>query len=266
MSSNMTSKRIAPSITRKSFNCPVCGTLADQTWFGAHARRVDNNGVPKLMAAKELKKRHDAHVQETIDDNVAASRQPSLRRNDDGIYCYDELANIHVSRCDSCSEVTIWLHDTVFYPPTHHEFEPNPDLSDNVKADFKKAREIVGFSPRGAAALLRVCVQNLCIHLKKPGKNLNEAIGSLVADGLPKNIQKALDLVRVTGDKAVPPGELDLKDDRATAEKLFGLINMIAYDQITQPKDVKAMYDNLPEGAKKQIKKRDGNEPQDTKS
>lgn len=262
----MPTKHVAPSIDRKRFSCPVCGTLADQTWFDAHARRVDNNDVPKLTTVEKLKKRRNTPVPATIDDKVVASGQPFLWRNDDGIYCYDELFNIHVSRCDSCSAITVWRYDTAIYPPTRYQIEPNPDLPDNIKADFKKAREILGLSPCGATALLRGCVQNLCIHLKKPGMNLNEAIGSLVADGLPKNIQKALDIVRVTGNEAVHPGELDVKDDRATADKLFGLINMIAYDQITQPKDVKAMFDNLPENAKKQIQERDRNKPQDTKS
>ncbi len=60
------------------------------------------------------------------------------------------------------------------------------------------------------------------------------------------------------GNNAVHPGELDLKDDRATAVKLFDLINMIADNQITQPNAVKKMFEEkIPDGAKDKIARRD---------
>lgn len=69
--------------------------------------------------------------------------------------------------------------------------------------------------------------------------------------------QKALDVGRVIGNNAVHPGQIDLKDDRATAEKLFGLVNLIADIMVTQPKHIDAMFQGLPEGARKAIEKRD---------
>ena len=48
------------------------------------------------------------------------------------------------------------------------------------------------------------------------------------------------------GNNAVHPGTLDLRDDSATAEKLFGLVNLIAEIMISQPKRVAEMYDSLP--------------------
>ena len=54
------------------------------------------------------------------------------------------------------------------------------------------------------------------------------------------------------------PGTLDLKDDRDTAGKLFALVNRIAYDMITHPKEVDALFDTkLSQGQKDQIAKRD---------
>jgi hypothetical protein len=56
----------------------------------------------------------------------------------------------------------------------------------------------------------------------------------------------------------VHPGQLDLKDDRTTAAKLFDLVNRIAQDTITHPKELNVLYDQtLPQSAKDQIAKRD---------
>jgi len=49
-----------------------------------------------------------------------------------------------------------------------------------------------------------------------------------------------------------------LKDDRVTAEKLFGLVNIIAEVMISQPKHIDAMFEGLPERAREAIEKRDG--------
>jgi len=125
------------------------------------------------------------------------------------------------------------------------------------KVDFIETMKIVDISPRGSAALLRLCIQKLCEHLEKKGDNLNADIANLVKDGLDARIQKALDIVRVVGNNAVHPGQIDLTDDKDIASKLFRLINMIADSMITQPKHVDEFYDLLPESSKTQIKKRD---------
>jgi hypothetical protein len=70
-------------------------------------------------------------------------------------------------------------------------------------------------------------------------------------------LQKALDVVRVIGNQAVHPGVMDLKDKRETAGKLFELINLIAHDRITYPKEVDALYSSLPAPQIAQITKRD---------
>lgn len=83
-------------------------------------------------------------------------------------------------------------------------------------------------------------------------------ITALVKKGLDVRVQRALDVVRVIGNNAVHPGHIDLRDDRAAAEKLFGLVNLIAERMISQPKHVQELYESLPEGARKAIEKRNG--------
>ena len=88
-----------------------------------------------------------------------------------------------------------------------------------------ESRTILDLSPRGAAALLRLCIQKLCKQLGQPGKNINDDIAALVKAGLDPKIQKALDIVRVIGNECVHPGTMDLRDDREIAAKLFVLVN-----------------------------------------
>jgi len=114
-------------------------------------------------------------------------------------------------------------------------------------------------SPRGAAALLRLCIQKLCKNLGEPGSNINTDIASLVKKGLPEKVQKSLDIVRVVGNNAVHPGQIDLNDDPTAATRLFGLVNLIADVMITQPKHVDDIFNEIvPQALKDQIAKRDG--------
>ena len=72
-------------------------------------------------------------------------------------------------------------------------------------------------------ALLRLALQKLCKELGEGGKDINSDIANLVKKGLRPSIQKALDIVRVTGNESIHPGVLDMKDNRDVALKLLSL-------------------------------------------
>ena len=135
--------------------------------------------------------------------------------------------------------------------------QPSTDMPPDVVDDFNEAREVLAKSPRSAAAILRLAIQKLCKHLGQPGENINKDIGGLVKAGLPPRIQQALDIVRVIGNNAVHPGELDLRDDQQTALALFGLVNFIVEEMITRPREIDEIYNKLPSGVLEQITRRD---------
>ena len=143
------------------------------------------------------------------------------------------------------------------YPDSSPAPFPNPDLPDDIKADYEEARTIISRSPRGACALLRLCVQKLCGFLGESGKDINADIAALVKKGLNPKIQKSLDIVRVIGNEAVHPGQIDLRDQPATATQLCSLLNVIADAMITQPKVIESLYAGLPETKLQQIEQRD---------
>ena len=69
-------------------------------------------------------------------------------------------------------------------------------------------------------------------------KNLSDNIQLLVKAGLQSDIHKALDIVRVIGNNAVHPGQIDV-DSMETASKLFRLVNLIVQQVITEPKEIR---------------------------
>lgn len=170
----------------------------------------------------------------------------------------NHIEGLMAAHCTHCGQYSAWIDGTMIYPGEIPVQPPNQDLPDEIKEDYLEAANIVNQSPRGAAALLRLSIEKLVDHLEAKGKDLNAKIGDLVSKGLNPKIQKALDVVRFIGNEAVHPGQIDLNDNPETALALFRLVNVIADDMITKPKEVDSLYDTLvPESHKNGISKRD---------
>ncbi|PKH52430.1 hypothetical protein CXF68_17790 [Tenacibaculum sp. Bg11-29] len=218
-------KYTIPELNKKSFHCPHCGVLSEQTWS---SRGVVGNYIQNQPNGK----------------NVVSSYP---------------LENTMVAKCKHCNLFSLWHNGKMVYPLTGNVEMANVDLPDDIKNDYNEAKDIVNISPRGAAALLRLAIQKLCIHLGEKGKNINDDIASLVKKGLPQTMQQALDSVRVVGNNAVHPGTIDLNDKKDIAHALFGFVNIICEVLISQPKKIQEFYEkNVPEGAKNGIERRDG--------
>lgn len=170
------------------------------------------------------------------------------------------VSGLQFSRCAHCEELSYWYNEAMIIPseapvPVHHLDFPPACVN-----EYNEARDIVARSPRAAAALLRLCVQKLMIEIGEKGKNINDDIGSLVAKGLPPEIQQALDYCRVIGNNAVHPGEIELSDNPEITFSLFEMLNFIVEDRISRPKRIAELYKTLPEGALKAVIKRDDKE------
>lgn len=209
---------VAPEFGLDAFNCPFCNAFAHQQWRYLYYTYWDG-----------IKKRGEEN--------------PKIK--------------ILTSTCLKCKNEAIWISKIMMYPDHSGIEHPNEDLDDAIKEDYLEAASILQKSPRGAAALLRLAVQKLCKQLGESGKNINNDIASLVKKGLPEEVQQSLDVVRVIGNEAVHPGELDLKDDIKTAKDLFDLVNFIADEMITRRKKRDELFNKLPQEKKDAIKERD---------
>jgi hypothetical protein len=148
--------------------------------------------------------------------------------------------------------VLIWPFSSALAPL------PHVDMPNDAKALYEEARGILERSPRGATALLRVAAEHLLGSLGHAGKTMDDGIAALVRDGLPVRVQRAFDTLRLTGNNAVHPGQIDVDDNRDMARALFGLLNYIVEQRITQPKELDAIYGTLPEEKRERIDHRDG--------
>jgi hypothetical protein len=164
---------------------------------------------------------------------------------------------LKIGTCQHCNKNTVWVNDKMFFPDTGNAPFPNSEMPDSVLKLYTEASAISSKSPRGAAALLRLSIQVLCKELGEEGKNINTDIGNLVKKGLPNIVQQSLDIVRVTGNDAVHPGQVDT-DNSETVGQLFDLVNIIIEYMIALPKKVSGIYTSLPADKVKGINDRDG--------
>lgn len=172
---------------------------------------------------------------------------------------FGNIEDTKVAFCSHCNKRSLWVNDRMVNPLMISVEEPNNDLGRDIISDYREAASILSLSPRGSAAILRLAIQKLCKKLGYSGKNINDDIAAMVDKGLNKTVQEALDIMRVVGNNAVHPGELDIKDDKDTASHLFKLINFIAESMISNPNKITGLYNSLvPQKAKDAIQKRDG--------
>lgn len=258
-------KRVSPSIFTTAFSCPHCGAFANQAWSMVFTQPNDSNNVTPFLIRPGSAKDLDLSEFKTAAEREhvmawaekMALGEPFLDKVGTWPNALQRVQNVNISSCFNCKKQALWVQTEMVYPQYIDASPANPDMSADIRRDYEEACAILGYSPRGAAALARLSIQKLCKELGKPGKNINDDIGALVADGLDKRIQQALDVVRVVGNQAVHPGQIDLRDDRSTAEMLLRLVNMIIDRLVSEPKHILELYNNLPEGALKGIEDRD---------
>ncbi len=220
-------KYTAPYFHKDAFNCPHCGAFSYMEWF-------------------EIKKYY-------------------------GPLNIHPLPNAYkYALCSHCKQISLWkpCEDSVLggmlYPDVGSAPLPAEDMPDDVKKDYEEAARIFIKSPRGAAALLRLGLQKLCIHLGEEGKNINTDIRSLVKkEVLSGQVVKVADTLRITGNNAVHPGQISDEDFDRAAGKMFDLINALVEETITKPKMWNNLYEQMPENARNAAEAQDKKNLQD---
>lgn len=241
-----------PKYESNKFQCPHCNTVAIQEWFDAHkAGSITNRVINNLYL--DYRSRVRDYTQAAILEFLSEIKNPFQFR----IYQFVPKG-FSIATCASCEEFTLWVNEEIIYPKKTTVPPPNKDLDEDIKALYFEASTILLDSPKGSTALLRLALQKLLKQVGGSGKNINKDIKDLVADNLSVQMQQALDLLRVVGNNAVHPGQIDLDDNIDIARKLFDILNYIAYELITKPKELEELYaDLIPPDTQEHIKQRD---------
>jgi Domain of unknown function (DUF4145) len=214
----MNSQNFEPQLGAESFSCPHCNAVAHQDWYSLFLKQENATDVVVLtLEALMLAKGNETdQFLERLKDNVLAYEYQEHPRT-----LKVKLLNLHVSRCYNCKGFTVWVRDRLVFPIRGDELpeivevdfreiaedvqapaediqqsekdvqEPADDV-DESSEDFEEAAAVLNKSPRAAAALMRICIQNMMPLLKETGKNLDENISSLVRKGLEVEIQQAM--------------------------------------------------------------------------
>lgn len=224
-------KYIAPEIDLNIFTCPICNSISGQKWK-TWELFCNSGDTYELFTPNFFPINFDGEEQRKIVDRLK------------------------LSTCDACKEYHIWLNDKMIFPVISNIPVANEDMPETVKVVYNEAREVHRISKKSAAALLRLAVQLLCKELGESGESINDDIKSLVSKGLDSNVQKMLDTLRVIGNNAVHPGEIDLDDMEDVSTSLFSLLNFIVDEMISKPKKIEEMYNIIPENTRHAINRR----------
>lgn len=226
------SKTVRPKYHEKAFNCPRCGVLAPQLWYGID--KTKNNSVE----IEDI----DLDISRVIGGTAitfASETEPTYRHP----------WYLNISVCQHCFEYTVWENQSIIYPFETDLPEPHEDMMNDVKGIYQEAALIYQHSPRAAAALLRLAIETMIPQLEEyeiKKSSLNNMIGQLVKKDIPEHIQQGLDAIRIYGNEGIHAGEIVLNDDHEIVEYLFDLINYMTEELITKKKKLKSFYSKLP--------------------
>lgn len=221
-------KYIAPAPLLGVFTCPFCDVTAVQNWS------ANRNAV-------EVLKRGES--------GSYVLRSPRPGDYPARVTSNTEISEWAFSECANCHHITVWHRDEVVFPSVCPVEEPNYDMPEDVKADYREAASVLALSPKSSAALLRLALQKLMRYIlgdHSTGK-IYDDIKLLRERQLDTSLVMALDTIRISGNESVHPGTISLDDHPEDARYLFTILNMICDSLLTQPRRMREAYDRLPE-------------------
>lgn len=216
-----------PEFNSKSFICPHCHVFAEQEW------RIVYTGI---------------FIRTSYSSQNVTTNNEDIPRIDD---------NIYFAICHHCKNRTFWYNQQMIYPLSTTAEPANVYMPEEVRKIYDEAAIISELSPRSAAALLRLALQILLQEIGGKGKKIDDDIADLLqSHTISPQVQKACDILRVIGNNAVHPGQIDINDNPETVKSLFSLLNIIVYETVQKKAEIDKLYNGLPDGALQAIERR----------
>jgi len=227
----------------KVFYCPHCNIKAKQDWYHVmlNERVVTEYITPKIERYYDVVegagyfKYEDSDVRE---DNILA-----------------------FSMCHACEKYSLWSDHMLVYPQKNVVKPPSDFMPSDVKEIYEEASGVLPISPRASSALLRLALEKLLPQVGAKKDSINNMIRELVSERrIMGRTKEAMDALRILGNDSVHSNEMILdenRDEEKTALTLFRLLNRIVNETIGADKELKEIYDGLPQTKLDGIKNRD---------
>jgi hypothetical protein len=228
---------IEPRLGAESFSCPHCNTVAHQDWYSLFLK-PENAAEVRVLTPEAVKALRQGDAQR---DNIKEIDQfvERLKKNE---LTHDyqkhphplkvKMANLHISNCHRCNGFSVWVGGLLAFPT---RIDKTPEL---VEEDLEEAAAILNKFPRGAAALMRVCIQKLVPLLQDNGKELNRRVSSLVRKGLEMEMQQAMDVLQLLRSDPVHSGQLESHaDNKKTALRFLDSLKEVLERRMSQNQD-----------------------------
>ena len=151
---------------------------------------------------------------------------------------------IDICQCYACGRFSIWVNEKMAYPLVSTAPLPHEDMPKTVKKIYEEARSVAHLSPRAAAALLRVSLEELTKVLGEAEGNLHNRIRRLEEQGMSGAIIKNLHTVRIIANEVGAHAgviALNNEDGPEIVDGLFFLVNVIVAETKARSRKIKEL-------------------------
>ena len=234
------SEYIEPQLGSESFSCPHCNTVAHQDWYSLFLK--PDNAAELCVLTPEGVNADASRQGDGQRDNIKEIVQlvERLKKNE-LTYEYQKhphplkvrMANLHISNCHRCNGFSLWVSGLLVFPT---KMDKSPELADE---DVDEAAAILNKFPRGATALMRVCIQKLVPLLEENGKELNQRVSSLVRKGLEMEMQQAKEVLEVLRGDPQQLSQLESQASKETALRFLDSLKAVLERRSSQTHDEK---------------------------
>jgi hypothetical protein len=145
----MAVKVVHPQLGAKSFSCPHCGALANQTWYKVYVDAYDKDNHPSAPDEAGIWQiQTNPNLPPDIKEKWAAyfkkllAKELFIERHSEPTYLILSIPALSLSECFSCSAMALWLTDKLMHPSQHSDIIPNEDMPGDVRMDFLEAASI----------------------------------------------------------------------------------------------------------------------------
>jgi hypothetical protein len=225
----MNSQGIEPRLGAEAFSCPHCNAVAHQDWYALFLKR-ERAAEVGVLTPEAAPVATPVRAESERDSMTERGQLVERLKKNELTYAYQtspiglkvKMVNLHVSHCQTCNGFTLWVGGRPVFP-----INVDKVSAPLVEEDFEEAAAILTKSPRGAVALMRVCIQKVLPLLKHNGSGPSEYNTEVMRKGLEVEIQEAMEVLQVLRSDPLQLTNFDSQEDKEVAFRFINSLKAI---------------------------------------